>query len=271
MDQPAPDPRLAHALAWAELSEPIDRQLSPLGLQAIAALAPAPDEVILDIGCGCGQTVVQLAERVGAGGRVIGVDIAPLLLDIARRRTAGLAQARLVEADAQRLDLPGQSVDAIFSRFGVMAIADPAAAFANFRRMLKPGGRLAFVCWRSLGENELDLLPLQVAGLEALADPTPFSFADAGYIRTLLETSGFAQVTIEGRDEMVSSGGVDEMAEVLLRVGALGKILRQTPALRTAAEPRVRAALSERVSNGRVALSAAAWIVTACRRKSHKR
>jgi SAM-dependent methyltransferase len=90
MAQPLPDPRLAHALAWAELSALINLQLSPLGLHAIAALTPLPGEVILDIGCGTGQTVVQLADQVGAGGKVIGVDIAPLLLDIARERAAGL-------------------------------------------------------------------------------------------------------------------------------------------------------------------------------------
>jgi SAM-dependent methyltransferase len=259
MDQPAPDARLA----WAELSELIDCQLSPLGLHAIAALGPAPGEVILDIGCGCGQTVVQLAEHVGPAGRVIGVDIAPLLLGIARRRAAGLTQASFVEADAQTLDLTDRSVDAIFSRFGVMAIADPAAAFANFRRMLTPGGRLAFVCWRSLKENELDLLPLQAAGLEALADATPFSFADADYVTALLKRARFEDIRIEPRDEMVSSGGLDEMAAVLLGVGALGKILRDTPALRTAAEPRLREALATCIADGRVALRAAVWIVTA--------
>jgi len=263
MDQPTPDARLRYATAWAEVSELIDLQLSPLGLNAIAALSPAPGEVILDIGCGAGQTVVQLADRVGPQGRVIGVDIAPLLLGIARERAAGLVQASLVEADAQSLALPDRSADAIFSRFGVMAFADPAAAFANFSRMLKPSGRLAFVCWRSLEENELDLLPLLAAGLEEMVDQTPFSFADAGTIAAALAPAGFDRITIEARDEMVSSGGLDDMAAVLLRVGALGKILRDTPALRAAAEPRLRDALAARASDGPVALNAATWIVTA--------
>jgi len=263
MDQPTPDARLRYATAWAEVSELIDLQLSPLGLNAIAALSPAPGEVILDIGCGAGQTVVQLADLVGPQGRVIGVDIAPLLLGIARERATGLVQASLVEADAQSLALPDRSADAIFSRFGVMAFADPAAAFANFSRMLKPSGRLAFVCWRSLEENELDLLPLLAAGLEEMVDQTPFSFADAGTIAAALAPAGFDRITIEARDEMVSSGGLDDMAAVLLRVGALGKILRDTPALRAAAEPRLRDALAARASDGPVALNAATWIVTA--------
>ena len=79
-------PGLLHAKAWAEAYEPIDLQLSPLGLRAIEALGLGSGDVVLDIGCGAGQTLLQLAERVGTEGQVIGVDVAPLLLEIAKRR-----------------------------------------------------------------------------------------------------------------------------------------------------------------------------------------
>jgi SAM-dependent methyltransferase len=251
------------AQAWAEVGELVDLQLSPLGLRAMEALAPAAGEVIVDVGCGAGQSVLQLAERVGPHGRVIGVDIAPRLLALARRRAEGIAQAEFVEADAQGVPLPAASADAVFSRFGIMAFADPVAAFANFRRILKPSGRLAFVCWRALAENQLDLMPLQAAGLEAMADATPFSFAEAGVVRATLETAGFEAVALQACDAPVSSGGVDAMAAVLLRVGPLGRILRETPQLRAAAEPRLRAALAEREADGAVWLRAATWVVTA--------
>jgi SAM-dependent methyltransferase len=254
---------LLAAQAWAEVCELLDRQLSPLGLRAIEALSPMPGEVVVDIGCGAGQTALQLADRVGPEGRVIGIDIAPLLLDVARRRADCLSQVSFIEGDAQRVELPDQSVDRVFSRFGVMAFADPAAAFSNFHRVLKPSGRLAFACWRALEENELDLLPLRAAGLEERVDPTPFSFADADVLRTTLEAAGFEQVTLERRDEMVSSGDIDAMASVLMRVGPLGKILRENPDLRVAAEPRLRAALAEREVRGSVALRAAIWVVAA--------
>ena len=132
------------------------------------------------MGCGAGQSVLQLADRVGPSGRVTGVDVAPPLLEVARRRAVGRSQVDFIECDALRLALPERSIDCVFSRFGVMAFRDPVAAFSNFRRMMTPSGRLAFVCWRSLDENELDFLPLQAAGLEGWLDPTPFSFADAG-------------------------------------------------------------------------------------------
>lgn len=111
--------RLLQAKAWAEAHELVDLQLSPLGLRAIEALGLSWGDIVLDIGCGAGQTLLQLAERVGAEGQVIGVDVAPLLLEIAKRRTGSLRQVRLIQADAQSLDLPSESTDAVFSRLQV--------------------------------------------------------------------------------------------------------------------------------------------------------
>ena len=260
---PSPGARDLAGKAWAEVADLLDLQLSPLGERAIAALSPHAGDAILDVGCGAGQTVLQLADLVGPGGHVTGADISPRLLAVARRRSAGYGQVDLVECDAQGLSLPAHSFDGVFSRFGVMAFADPVTAFANFRRMMRPAGRLAFVCWRSLAENELDMLPLRAAGLEGRLDPTPFSLADPGHIRTTLQNAGFHDVAIQAHDERVSSGDLNIMIAVLLKVGPLGRIIRENPELRPAAEPRLRAALAAREDSGVVALNAATWIVTA--------
>ena len=251
------------AQAWVEVCEFLDLQLSPLGMRAISGLSPASGDIVVDIGCGAGQSTLQLAGHVGAEGAVIGVDIAVPLLNLARHRAAHIPQVTFVQADAQRLDLPDQSADGIFSRFGVMAFVDPLAAFTNFRRILKPLGKLAFVCWRELEANELDHMPLQATGLKAMADPTPFSFADAEYLRTMLRAAGFDTITVQASDDAVSSGSLDAMATVLLRVGSLGRILRENPDLRTEAEPKLRAALADHEQDGLVKLRAATWIVTA--------
>ena len=92
--------------ARGEVADLLDLQLSPLGLAAMDALAPQPGQTIVDIGCGAGQTVQQLASRVGPLGRVIGVDIAPRVLEVARSRTAALGQVQLIQADAATLALP---------------------------------------------------------------------------------------------------------------------------------------------------------------------
>lgn len=251
------------AAAWAEMFALIDRQLSPLGLKAMDALAPARGDVVVDIGCGAGQTLLQLAEWVGPEGRVIGVDVAPRLLEVAARRTAGLAQVDLIEADAQSLDLATASADAVYSRFGVMAFADPAAAFANFHRLLKPSGVLAFCCWRALAENELDALPLAAAGLEAMVDAAPFSLADPDDLRAVLQAAGFGDIVITAHDEAVSSGDLAAMVAVLLKVGPLGRIIRENLQLRPEAEARLRDVLAARGDPARVELSAAVWIVVA--------
>ena len=219
--------------------------------------------MVVDIGCGAGQSTLQLAARLGTTGRVVGVDISAPLLELAQRRAMSLPQVSFLQADAQCVDLRHGIADGIYSRFGVMAFADPQQAFGHFRRILKPSGRLAFVCWRSLDANELDLMPLQATGLEAMADQTPFSFADANFLRKMLSAAGFDRIVVEARDEAVSSGNLDAMATVLLRVGPLGRILRENPGLTAGAEPRLRAALAEHEDDGVVALRAATWVVTA--------
>lgn len=256
-------PRALASEAWAEAYQSIDLQLSPLGLRAIEPLDLANGDVVLDVGCGAGQTLLQLADRVGPEGQVIGVDIAPRLLEIARQRSRARGTVRLIQADAEFLNLPTASLDAVFSRFGVMAFSDPAAAFANFHRMLRPAGRLAFSCWRALEENPLDDLPLSAAGLRSMVNQEPFGFADPDQIRTTLRGAGFGRISIQAHDEAVSSGDLDAMTWVLLKVGPLGRIIRENPELRDAAEPRVRQALGALGDPSRVSLRAAVWIVTA--------
>jgi len=252
----------AYEKAWGDHYELIDQQLSPLGLKAMEELDLHQGDAVVDVGCGAGQTVMQLAERVGREGRVVGIDIAPSLLEIARRRSASWPQVTLVEADAAHAELASGSANAVFSRFGVMGFRDPVAAFANFRRILKPHGAIGFCCWRSLQENEVDRLPLEATGF-GVADETPFSLADPDYVRRILAVAGFAEIVIRAHDEKVSSGNLDAMASVLLQVGPLGKVLRETPGLRREAEPRLRRALSDLGDPSRVELRAAVWIVTA--------
>jgi SAM-dependent methyltransferase/ribosomal protein S18 acetylase RimI-like enzyme len=248
--------------AWAEVREPLELQLAPLGRHALAALAARPGERVLDIGCGGGETAVELAHAVAPDGTVVGIDVSAAVLAFA----AGGERVRFIHADAQTFAFEPASFDAAFSRFGVMFFADPVAAFRNIRRGLKPGGRLAFVCWRALEENPLDSLPLQAAAPHLPPQPVPdpdgpgpFSFADPDRVRGILESAGFEAIEIAAHDELVGSGSLEAMLAVCTRVGALGKILRENPALRPAALPAVRAALAAR--GGR--LNAATWVVTA--------
>tara|TARA_R110000782_G_scaffold258620_6_gene348458 strand:- start:8310 stop:8663 length:354 start_codon:yes stop_codon:yes gene_type:complete len=112
-------------------------------------------------------------------------------------------------------------------------------------------------------ENELDFFPVEAAGLKITVDATPFSFENADTINLVLRSAGFECICVKAYDADISSGDADAMLRVITRVGALGKVLRETPALLSKAEPQVRAALRARERGGKVSLGAATWIVTA--------
>lgn len=247
----------------AELADLIDQQMEPLGRAAMDALAPRPGFRVVDIGCGAGATLLDLADRVAPDGRVTGIDPAPAVLAVARHRTRHRPEISLKKADAATVALGANGYDALFSRFGTMVFPDPTAAFAHLRACLRPSGSLGFVCWRTVGENELDHLPLRAAGLADGPKPPHAALADRDATWRILRGAGFGEIEITPFDALVSCGGVEATLRVVMRVGALGRVLRDHPALAPDAEGRVRAALENRAANGQVALRAATWVVTA--------
>ena len=257
---------------WAAMQARLDQQLEPLGLRAMEALAPKPGERILDIGCGAGQSTLALASAVGPTGLALGLDISRPLLSVAegRAREAGLDQARFVEADAQIHAFESKAFDGVFSRFGVMFFADPIAAFTNIRKALKPGGRLAFVCWRSPAENVFMSLPAQsVAHLLPPSPPPvpnapgPFAFADGDRLKGILEAAGFSAVTLTPHDQKIGSGDLEQTLATSLKVGPLGAVLRENPDKQEAVIAAVRAALAPHEGPDGVKLPSATWIVSA--------
>lgn len=260
---------------WAALQDRLDRQIEPLGLRAMDAGAPQAGERVLDIGCGCGQTSLELAQRVGPSGQVLGVDISEPMLEVARRRggEAGTSVSFLA-ADAQTKAFPPGGFDFAFSRFGVMFFDDPAAAFANVAAALRPGGRLAFVCWRPMLENPWMSVPM-FAALPLLppmpppADPTapgPFAFADPERLRSILAGAGFADIDIAPHDQPIGGNDLDQTVAISLRVGPLGAVLRENPELKDGVVGAIREALAPHVTPQGVLLPSATWIVTAKRR-----
>jgi ubiquinone/menaquinone biosynthesis C-methylase UbiE len=256
---------------WAEMQPLLDLQLAPLGRRAIDALSPGPGERILDIGCGCGTTTLALAERVAPDGAVLGLDISGPMLAVARRAAAeaGHTHAGFAEQDAQTANFE-TPFDAAFSRFGVMFFADPPAAFANIRAALRPGGRMAFVCWRSPAENPWMMVPMQAAEPflppPAPTDPNapgPFAFADPRRVRAILQSAGFAEFAITPYETPIGGLPLDQALTLALRVGPLGRALRENPQGREAAVQAVRAALATYETQGGVLIPSASWIVTA--------
>jgi len=233
-----------------------------------------PGERVLDVGCGVGQTTLELAERVGPSGSVLGIDISTPMLARARERAraAGLANVRFENADAQTHAFTPESVDLVYSRFGVMFFADPTAAFANLLRALRPGGRLAFVCWQAMTENAWMRESL-AAVLKHVAPPPPadphapgpFAFADAARVRGILERAGFRAVRHEAVPGQLSLGAsLDEAVSFAVEIGPASRLLKEAPeAARAAAVAELRKALEAHVTPKGVDLGYATWIVTA--------
>ena len=120
-----------------------------------AAVNAGPRDRVLDIGCGAGQTTRDAA-RLAVQGSVIGVDVSAEMLEVARGRSSeqGLRNVRFEQGDAQVQAFPADHFDLCISRFGVMFFADPAAAFVNIARAMRPGGRLVWMVWQSRERNE---------------------------------------------------------------------------------------------------------------------
>jgi SAM-dependent methyltransferase len=239
----------------------------------------APGERALDVGCGCGQTTFQLAERVAPAGSVVGIDISAVMLARAQERAARSGaegvRIRFENADAQTAALGEAAFDLVFSRFGVMFFADPPAAFANLRRALAPGGRLAFVCWQGPERNEWVRVPLAAAAKHltlprpAPGAPGPFALSDPERTRAILAQAGFREIEIEPheRDLAIARGSLDEAAGFLTQIGPLSRALREAGAagaeLQEAVAQSVREALAPYAGPQGVRMGSASWIVTA--------
>ena len=259
--------------AWAALQEQLDAQLASHGSRAMEALAPAAGERIVDVGCGSGQTSLALGQAVGRSGAVMGLDVSRPLLDLARRRAAesGAANVSFAEADVQTYAFAPTTFDAVFSRFGVMFFADPPAAFANIRRALQPGGRLAFVCWRTPAENIFMTLPYTAAAAQLPPAPPsepgapgPFAFADPARVRHILSSAGFRDIELAQYDRKIGSGDLEQSLALSLKIGLLGRAVREHPEKLVLVIDDVREALRPHVdADGVVRLASASWIVSA--------
>lgn len=257
------------AMARVRLCASLEAQLEPLGLPALSALDVKPGERVLDIGCGTGGTTGALGTRVRADGHVLGIDKSPVTTRFAQARFAHARNIDFLCADAEAHSFQSQCFDAAFSRFGVMFFADPAAGFANLKAALRPKGRLAFICWRSFAENDVDWVPLRAASAYLPADvddpasAAPFSLADRDVVHGLLGKAGFRSIEVTAQDQLVGQLDLATVTELSLSFGALGKILRERPDLRDTVTKPVGEALAALDRGKGPELMARTWLVTA--------
>ena len=259
---------------WVTEQARIDRLMADVTEAALAAAAPMPGEIVLDVGCGTGTTTLRLADAVGPSGQVLGVDISEQQLGLARQRVAvaGTTRVLLVLDDAATHDFAPESFDLCFTRFGVMFFADPVAAFRNIRRAMKPNGRLLLAVFRSGSENPW--ATASVAAIRHLVPPPPelgpedpgqFSWSDPARVRRILNGAGFSNVALTPLDLLFTLGAdAIEAAEFATFIGQGARLLHGQPdETRQAARQAFEGFFKQHEGPGGVSLPGALWMVSA--------
>jgi SAM-dependent methyltransferase len=257
---------------WADHAPRFDRAVAAYHGTLMAACGIASGEHVLDIGCGTGQAARDAAGAARPGA-VLGVDLSARMIELARRLAAGqdIGNVRFEQADAQVYPFPAGSFDVAISRTGTMFFGDPAAAFTNIGRALRPGGRLVMLAWQGPGPNEWirELGGALAAGRDLPAPPAgapgPFSLADPGRTRTLLASAGFSDIRLDALHGPMWFGSDPDDAHRFV-LGLLGWML---DGLDDTGRERALAALTATVtahaSSDGITFASAAWLIRAVR------
>ncbi len=195
----------AAAPGWVRRQEAIRAFGEPVSRWMLDAVFLQPGARVLELAAGLGETGLLAAELVAPSGGVIISDQADAMLDGARARAAelGLSNVEFQVLGAEWIDLPVASVDAVLCRWGYMLLADPAAALAETRRVLRAQGRVALAVWDAVEHNPWAALPMVelmergLAGAPSPGTPGPFTLGEEQRVRELLEQSGFAEIEVQ--------------------------------------------------------------------------
>lgn len=163
---------------------------------------PQPGERVLDVACGTGIVARNVAPIVGPTGSVVGIDINPAMLAVARSTdTVGGAPMQWHEGSAQALPFPAGAFDLVLCQQGLQFFPDRAAALREMRRVVGEGGRVALSVNQRLVDNPIHeaLYQLVARHLATTADAIaqPFALGDAGELHALLTTAGWERVDVQ--------------------------------------------------------------------------
>jgi Methylase involved in ubiquinone/menaquinone biosynthesis len=259
--------------SWVAQQAVISDVFTSVTSVSLDAAAAKAGEHVIDIGCGTGDTLLAFAGVVGPSGAVLGVDVSVPMLDFAKHRAAEatLSNAAFALADATSYAFEPRWADLVYSRFGVMFFDDPIRAFTNIRSGMKAGGRLVFVCFRTMPESPWFRIPIEAARphvppqppVNPLA-PGMFSFASEERLRGILTGAGFRELALKATDVPIDGKDTEQSMAFITQAGPLPTLLENASGeQRIRATEAVRNALAANIGADGRSLHVGLWLVSA--------
>ena len=237
---------------------------SPWAKDLVAQAPPAAGDYVLDLACGTGLVSEQIAPLIGDTGSIVALDFNPIMLAVARKRDLGATKAEWIEASADSIPLPDNSIDAVYCQQGFQFFPDRAKAASEVGRVLKPGGKLAVAVWASSDEFPVWKALFTSASeqinvpIEALSIPN--SFGGPEPLANMFTDAGFSNVQINKRSKESAFAPADAFVKLMVMgaAAAIPAFAELTDEEKQALEPKVRAdtakIVQEHTDNGRVVM-----------------
>jgi SAM-dependent methyltransferase len=241
---------------WRDFQAVVVSNAKAHGDAALFDHQPELGDLVLDVGCGLGDSTLQLGQLVGPEGHAHGVDVAERMIAGAREEAAraGVENVSFEAVDVQVAQFT-DAYDYAFGRFGTMFFANPVAALRNVRQAMRAGGRLNIVVWRRKLDNDWlhraeTIVEQFLDRPEEFDDPTcgpgPFSMANADTVTDILKHAGFEDIRLKRQDLLIKTGdSLEHAVELVMSIGPAGEVLRLWGDRVDEIRPKVRAALLE--------------------------